>query len=244
MKYVGSKNRISKHIAPIIQECINKNNIKTYYEPFVGGGNMIDKIKCQSRIGNDVHKELIAMWKQLQKGWKPPSHITEEEYIMVRDNREAYPDYYVGYVGFNATFGAKYFGGYARGFKADGITPRNHSNEAYRNLMKQLPQVMDVEFVCSDYLNSKYSRIKNAVIYCDPPYQGTTKYETSLFDYDAFWEWCREVGRDNYLFVSEYNAPKDFECIWSKEHLVNVDSNRGNDRKSKVRIEKLFTYKL
>ena len=51
---------------------------------------MIDKIKCQSRIGNDVHKELIAMWKQLQKGWKPPSHITEEEYIMVRDNREAY----------------------------------------------------------------------------------------------------------------------------------------------------------
>lgn len=37
MKYIGSKNKISKYIVPIIQECIDKNNITTYYEPFVGG---------------------------------------------------------------------------------------------------------------------------------------------------------------------------------------------------------------
>ena len=30
---------------------------------------MIDKIKCENRIGNDIHKELIAMWNKLQKGW-------------------------------------------------------------------------------------------------------------------------------------------------------------------------------
>ena len=40
---------------------------------------MIDKIKCENRIGCDIHKELIAMWNELQKGWNPPSHITEEE---------------------------------------------------------------------------------------------------------------------------------------------------------------------
>ena len=184
---------------PIIQKCIDENNIKIYYEPFVGGANMIDKIKCENRIGNDIHKELIAMWNELQKGWVPPNHITEEEYISVRNNKEKYPNYYVGYVGFHATFGAKYFGGYARGFKADGITPRDESNEAYRNTMKQLPRILNVKFTNIDYRDLK---IKNAVIYCDPPYQGTTKYETESFEYDGFWNWCREMSKENWLFKS------------------------------------------
>lgn len=33
-------------------------------------------------------------------GWQPPEHITEEEYNSVRQNKEKYPLYYVGYVGF------------------------------------------------------------------------------------------------------------------------------------------------
>lgn len=37
MKYIGSKQRISKHIVPIIQKYIDENNITEYYEPFVGG---------------------------------------------------------------------------------------------------------------------------------------------------------------------------------------------------------------
>lgn len=36
LKYVGSKNRISKYIVPIIQKYIDDNNIKAYYEPFAG----------------------------------------------------------------------------------------------------------------------------------------------------------------------------------------------------------------
>lgn len=123
MQYVGSKNRISKQVAPIIQQCINDNNVKIYYEPFVGGANMIDKIKCEKRVGNDIHKELISLFKQLQTGWQPPKTITEEEYNEVRLNKEKYPDYYVALVGFCATFGNKYFGGYARGFKAGKVKP-------------------------------------------------------------------------------------------------------------------------
>lgn len=201
---------------------------------------MIDKIRCENRIGNDIHKELIAMWNELQNGWIPPSHITEEEYITVRDNKEKYPDYYVGFVGYHASFGSKYFSGYARSFKVDGITPRDQSNEAYRNTMKQVADIKDVFFTQGDY---KEHKIKNAVIYCDPPYMGTTKYSTGSFNYEEFWDWCRKMSKENWLFVSEYNAPDDFECIWSKEHLANFDCNRGNDISKKVRVEKLFTYK-
>lgn len=38
MVYQGSKSRIKKYILPIIQNCIYKNNVDTYIEPFVGGG--------------------------------------------------------------------------------------------------------------------------------------------------------------------------------------------------------------
>lgn len=240
MKYVGSKNRISKELSPIIQKYINDNNIKVYYEPFAGGMNMIDKIKCDVKIGNDIHKQLIHMWNALKGGWRPPVHIDESEYINVRDNKEKYPDYYVGYVGFHSTFGAKYFGGYARGFKSDGITPRDESNEAYRNTMKQLPNVLDVNCVSWDYTKVN---IKDALIYCDPPYQNTTKYSTNSFDYDVFWNWCRKMSNDNIVLISEYNAPDDFRCIWSKEHLANFDCKRGMDIEKKRRVEKLFKYK-
>lgn len=51
------------------------------------------------------------------------------------------------------------------------------------------------------------------------------------------------MSKENWIFVSEYNAPDDFECIWSKEHLANFDCNRGNDTLKKIRVEKLFTYR-
>ena len=169
----------------------------------------------------------------------PPEHISEEEYIDVKDNRDKYPDYYVGYIGFHGTFGAKYFGGYGRGYKKDG-TPRDMSNETFRNTMSQLPHVQDVEFICGDY---RAHFIKNAVVYCDPPYRDTTKYSTESFDYEEFWDWCREISDTNHVFISEYNAPDDFECIWSKQHIANFDCNRGDDMQKKIRVEKLFTYK-
>ena len=38
---MGSKNRLSKYLAPIIQSYIT-DETKGYLEPFVGGANMID----------------------------------------------------------------------------------------------------------------------------------------------------------------------------------------------------------
>lgn len=239
MKYVGSKNKISKYIAPILQDCINKNNVKIYFEPFGGGMNMIDKIKCEMRIGNDIHTELIEMFKALQNGWQPPLHISEEEYNLVRLNKEKYPPHYIGFIGFMSCFGSKYFGGYARGFKEDKITPRDIPNESIRNLLEQIPNLKDVKFTNKSYLDFNLGRMKNCVVYCDPPYQDTTKYKHNDFDYDVFWNWVREVSKNNYIFVSEYNAPEDFECIWSKEVTTSLKVDKHEDR-----IEKLFVHRL
>ena len=179
------------------------------------------------------------MWQALQKGWMPPEHISEEEYNYVKANRDKLDDAYVGYVGFHATFSAKYFDGYARGFKNDGITPRDLSNEAFRNTMKQLPFLTGVHFSCKSYENVKPH---DAVVYCDIPYENTTKYKTGSFDYDAFWSWCRRISTDNFVFVSSYTAPDDFTEVWSKDVLANFSSQR-DENTNKNRTEKLFTYK-
>ena len=48
MKYVGSKNKLAKYIVPILQKIIDSNGIQKYIEPFCGGCNVIDKIKCKN----------------------------------------------------------------------------------------------------------------------------------------------------------------------------------------------------
>lgn len=198
MKYVGSKNKISKHIAPILQSFIDNNHVNIYYEPFCGGLNMMDKIRCKNRVGNDIHKELIALLKAMQSGWIPPQTISEEEYNAVRLHKEDYPDYYVGLIGFCATFGSKWFGGYARGCKPDG-SPRNYYQESIRNLTKQLPLIQDVKLTSKDYLEINMDTLHNALVYCDPPYRGVTKYATEIFDYGRFYDWCRVVAKTNIL---------------------------------------------
>ena len=37
LKYMGGKSRIAKYIVPIIQKCIDDNNLETYVESCVGG---------------------------------------------------------------------------------------------------------------------------------------------------------------------------------------------------------------
>lgn len=101
--------------------------------------------------------------------------------------------------------------------------------------MSQVQKVKDVNFVDWDYQDISLS---GAVIYCDPPYQNTTKYATDMFDYVGFWNWCREMSKNNFVFISEYNAPNDFECIWMKDVKTSLKVHEHENR-----TEKLFIYK-
>ena len=236
MIYMGSKKRISKELVPIIQNYITENTVG-YIEPFVGGANIIDKIKCDNRYGFDVHKQLIELFIKLQNDIDGiPNEIPYEEYMEVKNNKENYEDWYLGLVGFLGSFGAKYFGGYARHNKDD--FTEQIQRGSIKNLKKQYDDLKDVKFECKDFREIK--DIKGYVIYCDPPYKGATKYSTKEFPYDEFYNWCREMSKDNVVLISEYNMPEDFKCIWQKDNKINFDSNRTN---ANSKIEKLFIIK-
>lgn len=242
MKYMGSKSRIAKEIVPIIQGYIDIQGIKTYIEPFCGGCNIIDKILCDTKRGYDKQKYLIALLQNLDKLDSLPNFITKEEYSAVRtcynNNQDNYEDWYIGAIGFLASYNGRFFdGGYAGIRTEKNGKERNYFNEAKRNLIKQSENLKDVIFKCSDFKD--LDGFKDCMIYCDPPYFGTKQYNVSRnFDYDYFWEWVRKMSEHNIVLVSEQTGPSDFEVVWEQNIKRTLDYS-----KKLVVTEKLFKYK-
>ena len=229
MVYMGSKNRLAKDLLPIITADLKSN--QWYIEPFVGGCNMIDKVKHPLKIGADNNKYLIALLRYVQAGNKLPEFIEKDEYQRVKADKSAYSDWYVGYVGFICSHNGKFFNGYA-GITTTKQGERNYIREKRNNILKQ--DLKDIDLVCSSYDNLEIP--DKSVIYCDPPYQDTTSYKDS-FDSNRFWDWVRVKAKAGHkLYVSEYNAPDDFKCIWEKELSSSLSKS------NKKSTEKLFIY--
>lgn len=235
MKYIGSKSRIAKELIEIIKPY----NYNYYIEPFVGGANMIDKVNCETRVGFDSNKYLIALLNQLKTDWKPP-YISREEYEHIRLNKNSYPDYMVGYAGFAVSYCGKWFGGYAGRTITKNLTKRDYQEEAIRNLEKQREGIRSVKFFQRDFSNIP-DFPSNSVVYCDPPYAESTKYKDK-FDSVKFWNWVRERSIKTKIFVSEYSAPEDFEIVWEKQVSSSLSSN-GISGENKISVEKLFVWR-
>jgi len=237
MKYMGSKNRIANEFLPIILK--DRQPGQWYVEPFVGGCNVIDKVNGGGRMGNDINKYLIAMFKALQNGWTPPELVTEEMYKDIKRKYLSYPPELVGYVGFSFSFGAKWFDSYRRdkaGQKDCANNMQNQSRRAYESIIKQAENIKDVTFSNLNYFEMKIP--ENSLIYCDPPYKGTLQYR-NLFIHYSFWNWARKMSSTGHtVFISEYAAPDDFECVWSKEVSTTMNINKG-----KKDMERLFKLK-
>ena len=230
MKYMGSKNRIAKEILPIM---LNEREERVWVEPFVGGANMIDKVQGQ-RIGADINPylidALIAIRDSVDDLPKNNHDFTESDYKQLRKN----DDYkYKGYAGFAFSYGGKWLGGWSRTDKTS-IKQRDYVAESYRNAVNQSPLLQGIDLITENYSNLEIP--ENSLIYCDPPYEGVTKYKDD-FNHSEFWQWCRNMASKGHIvFVSEYKAPDDFECVWEKEIVSSLTQDTG----SKKAVEKLF----
>jgi DNA adenine methylase len=229
MKYQGSKNRIAKYILPIILEDADEHDV--YWEPFVGGGNMIDKVEFNGlKVGSDIDElaidALVTIKSFIDKIPKNNMEFTEKDYHIVKKFNHNIS----GYAAYALSYGGKKWGGWCR----DKEGKRDYVAEAYKNAIKQSKKIQDVKFTCCCYLDLNFD---NATIYCDPPYKNTTKYSVN-FDYEVFYDWCRkQKEKGNKVFVSEYNMPIDFTCLWEKEIVSSLTKDTG----SKKGIERLYT---
>lgn len=232
-----------KHLKPILEEHIKEDTL--FVDAFCGGANVISEIDCVNKLGVELNEYVCELWKHLQENGMEgiPSSLTREEYNDIKQNyldkTQKYPKWLIGYVGVCCSYGGGWFNGYAR---YNPNRNEDHIKEAYENLKKHLENFKNLDkthFAHSSYDNLYYP--PGSVIYCDPPYADTKRYETE-FDTIKFWNWVRVMSRyGRYVYVSEYEAPSDFKCIWSKSKKDGMGTTTfGN--KQNVRIEKLFVY--
>lgn len=243
MKYMGSKARFANELLPIILK--DRKEGQWYVEPFCGGCNMIDKV-TGNRMACDNNPFLIAMWDGLvNKKFIPKTYIDKEYYSQMRDkyNKDKRGQRLslsemaeIGWVGFMASYNGRFFdGGYSghnvkiRGGQKDYIA------EGIRNIEKQLQRLKGCLFSSNDYKDIELPQ--NAIIYCDPPYANTKQYTCGL-NHEEFWQKCREwVQCGHKVFVSEYNAPSDWVCVWEKKAKTTMHQEITKDA-----VERLFVH--
>lgn len=236
---MGSKAKYAKYILPIILK--DRRSDQFYIEPFMGGCNTLYQV-TGNRIGNDINEYLVELFRAVQNGYVPPDYVTEEEYKHIRENKESYPKHVVGFVGFGCSYSGKFFAGFARNVRKNAPdseilnkTTRNYCAESKRNILRQTEGIKDIIFLNKNYWELDIP--ERSLLYLDPPYFSTTKY-SNKFDHDKFWQWCGAmVNNGHKVFVSEYNAPENWKCVWEKKVFSSLTKETG----SKIAIERLFT---
>ena len=224
---------IAKELLKIILH--NRKPEQAYIEPFVGGCNMIEHVKGKC-IAGDNNKYLIALLKGLQERRSRMYCITKEDfnlaYLDYKNGTNKYFDNYtIGWICYMASFSGK---GFHAGY-CNTTNGRNYIAEKVANVMKQRLKLAHISFHHCHYMNLLANVPDNSIIYCDPPYEGTTGYD-KYFNHEQFWQWCREMkalGHD--IYISEYSAPSDFKCVWQKQVKVMLNTN-----KIRHRVERLY----
>ena len=252
MRYSGSKRRFMKELTPILMEHVSENTL--FVDAMMGGANVLSEIPHDNKIGVEINRYVFSLWRHLQTHGMEgiPEFVDEQTYNDVKNDylnqTNKYPDYLIGYVGNCCSYGGAWFNGYAR------YNPKKHEDhirEAYNGLKKQVENFK--HFGITRFLNHSYEDIQfmfdtiephgDAVIYCDPPYADTKKYESD-FDHVKFWDWVRMMSKRKgvYVYVSEYEAPDDFECVWEKKKKDGMGTTKSG-RKQNIKTEKLFVYR-
>jgi hypothetical protein len=83
--------------------------------------------------------------------------------------------------------------------------------------LERLQSLQNIQYYSTDYRDVPIP--PNSTVYCDIPYKGTADYKAvDSFDHDAFYEWA--LSRDFPVFVSEYNMPDTFTCLYKVKKNV------------------------
>ena len=86
--------------------------------------------------------------------------------------------------------------------------------------------------------NKSYEEINpdkpKSIIYCDPPYENTGKYQESRFKKEEFLEWLD--GLNIPVFISEYTMPERYKLV----HSISMRSTLSATNNNKEVQENLY----
>jgi site-specific DNA-adenine methylase len=215
MKYPGGKARNAKKIAGYINRVVGT---RIYLEPFCGAISVGCAVIAERKMMSDLDEYMISMWRAVQNGWQPPVDVSEETYMAIRKTPKEYPEELVAFVRHACSFAAL-----GRGYARDKVGT-NYALVGSKGVMKKKPFLLNMKFLECSYTH--WADIKDAVIYCDPPYMGAyQEYRVNKkqrFDSDAFWEQVKVWASNNIVFISEFSAPE-----WVGEPIHQFDCQKA-----------------
>lgn len=228
MQYHGGKARLAPHVATIIRGLAPEHH--TYLEPFMGGANVFAAVSryFARSIGADAMPDVAALWAAAAAGWEPPAAVSRETYESLR---HAAPSALRGFVGFGCSFGGKFFAGYASNARGG-----NFAATARRGVLRKAAAMEGAEIHRRDY--ATWAPTEGWLVYCDPPYAGTTGYGwAGEFDSAAFYDTAeRWAASGATVLVSEESAPAHWAVLMEREQRSTLAA--GENRAA--RTERLY----
>ena len=105
--------------------------------------------------------------------------------------------------------------------------------------LERLERIDEVKATNKSYHD--FSDVSGAILYLDPPYEGTTQYGyINSFNSQEFYDWAFKMAKNNIVIISSYSiSDKRFEAVYSFDKArSNIQSITRNDK-----CEKLFMVK-
>lgn len=243
MRYLGGKSKVSKDLVNSMIPYIKNQTI--WIEPFVGMCNMIPRlydnnIHFEKYILNDANPKIKILFEAFLNGWIPDQEsMTKEEYNLLKNENLLTPLHCLAAF---ASFGGKEWGGYPQG------EDRNYFKEAKNGMFRKILKLNadKIDFLDIDYKNISLEYVnEKTIIYCDPPYENTTKYtiekETNFCHNEKhliFEKWS-ELGATVFVsgFDYEFANKPQYEIIYNKPRKTNVTGK--NENRDKIKNEVL-----
>ena len=105
--------------------------------------------------------------------------------------------------------------------------------------LERLERIDEVKATNKSYHD--FSEVSGAILYLDPPYEGTTQYGyINSFNSQEFYDWAFKMAKNNIVIISSYSISDErFEAVYSFDKArSNIQSRTRNDK-----CEKLFMVK-
>lgn len=211
IKWSGSKR---SQVNEIIKTLPNK--IKTYYEPFVGGGSILrgvmqSDIEVDRYVCSDINSDLIGLWNMIKENPSKVSDKYEEMwhemndedddkdrkrdyFYMVRDrfNKDKDPLDFM-FIMRTTTNGMPRYnlkGDFNNSFH---ITRNGVQPKTLHKIICEWSEMLNENNV--EFIHQSYQEIQTNIgdfMYLDPPYANTKGMYYGALDYGELWDWMRK----------------------------------------------------
>ena len=103
--------------------------------------------------------------------------------------------------------------------------------------LQRLQRLQRLEINCGSYLDYQYR--DGDIVYCDPPYEDTSKYDKDGFNHTQFYDWV--ASREYPVYFSSYEISDNrFNVVWQTEKKSLLDNSKET---KKVVTEYLYCNK-